>query len=337
MTSIKTVAKKAGVSTATVSRVVNGNYYVSPETKQKVEDTIKELNYYPNMLARSLKNDTTYTIGYVVSDISNDYFTSALKKIENVANERDYNVIVCSTDNKKERELSCLKMLMSKKVDGLIINTTGYNDDFIVEISKNTSVVLIERRITNENFCGDFIGYDNFASMSSLTKHLLSLGHRRIGVINGLMTLVNSKERFEGVVAAAKDYGLPDENIIRYDGDNTVHSGFEAAKHFLGLEHKPTVIIAMNNSMLIGALKYARLHGVAIPEDVSIAVYGNIDNPEILYTMPTCLYCDATVTGSKSVEALLQRIEHRENQTNKEVVLVPQLQISESIRAWVGD
>jgi len=334
MASIKTVADKAGVSTATVSRVINGNYYVAPETKQKVLDTIEELNYYPNLLARGLKNDTTYTIGYVVSDIANDYFTSALKRIENVANDKGYNIIVCSTDNKSDRELSYLKMLLSKKIDGVIINTTSYNDDFIADMSQNIPTVLIERKIRNEKFRGDFVGYDNFGSLYSLTKHLLSVGHRRIAVVNGLMRLDNSRERYEGVIAATREYGLPDDNVCRYDGDNTIYSGFEAVKYFLSLPCKPTALIAMNNSMLIGVMKYTRMHDVKIPDDISIAVYGNIANPEVLYVMPTCLYCDAAVLGMTSIELLLKRIESQQYTTNHETMLTPQLQISESIKPY---
>lgn len=139
---IKDVAKLAGVSIATVSRVINDNYYVSPEIKEKVLQAIEDLDYYPNYVARSLKSEKTNSIGFLVSDISNTYFTTMAKALEDVIHKKNYSLIVCSTEDKKEKELAYLKLLISKKVDGLILNTTGKNDELIAELSKQLPIVL---------------------------------------------------------------------------------------------------------------------------------------------------------------------------------------------------
>jgi LacI family transcriptional regulator len=334
LVSIKAVADKAQVSIATVSRVVNENYYVAPETKDKVLAAIKELNYYPNSLARSLKNDITHTIGFIVSDISNNYFTTMVKSIEDVANSQGYNIIVCSTDNKKDRELSYLKMLLSKKIDGIIINTTGENNDFIAEISKDLPVVLIDRKITYRGFKGDFITNDNVIGAYSLTSHLLSLGHRKIAVVNGIMNLSSGYERYEGFIKAMNEYDITVSNdyIYRYDGIFTIESGYKAAQNFMEMEEKPTAIIAMNNMTAIGILKYMHSNDIAIPDVVSMAAFGEIDNSEILYVKPTVTALNPIMIGLKSIDLLLSRIKDHNNIGYREVLFMPQLFVNNSTK-----
>jgi len=333
MVSIKDVAIKAGFSTATVSRVITGNYYVTSETKEKVLKVIKELNYYPNSVARSLKNDATNTIGFLVSDISNDYFTTVAKSIEDIVSEYGYNIIVCSTENKKEKEISYLKMLLSKRVDGIILNTTGYNNEFVSEISNNIPLVLIERRIENEKFKGDYVTNDNIAGAYSLTSHMLSLGHRKIAVINGNMLLNNAQERYDGFRKAMKEYSidLPEDYIYRYDGDFTMESGYKATSSLLNIKNRPTAIIAMNNMTGVGMLKYLHSKGTNVPENISLAVFGEMSNSDILFVKPTVIRLNPKAIGDKASELLLSRIKNG-GVNNREVLYMPQLVVSETTR-----
>lgn len=330
---IKDIAKKAGVSIATVSRVVNNNYYVSEEIKQKVLRSIEELNYYPNSIARSLKNDVTYIIGFVVSDIGNSYFTTIAKALEDAVSTQGYNIIVCSTDGSEERERKYLDLLMSRKVDGLVINTTGKNDKFLTEISKQLAVVLINRKVEYSSFIGDFIDSNNYEGGYSLASHLLSLGHEKIGIINGDLKVSTGRERFEGVKRAILEAGvkLPEKHEYRYDGNFTSMSGYKGAEYITNLSKPPTAMIAMNNEMAIGALKYLSTHQISIPDQVSIASYGNIDNMELLYVKPSYVTLNPWVIGNKAGQLLIERIQDREIH-NREIIYTPQLIVGDGVK-----
>src|SRR5665647_557951 len=331
---IKDVAKYAGVSIATVSRVINKNYYVSPSIQEKVSNAIKELGYYPNSVARSLKNDSTHTIGFVVSDISNNHYIKIAKALEEVIEHEKYNIIVCSTENKKDREKAYIELLMSRKVDGLIINTTGKNDDFISHISNNVKIILINRKIKNTNFKGDFIDSNNFEGGYSLVSHLSSLGHRKIAVINGDLELSTGSERFEGFKRAMQETGLDVQNDYkyRYDGDFSIESGYQGAAKIMNLCDKPTAVVVMNNSMAIGALRYFKSYQINVPQDISIVSYGNIDNIDLLYVQPSIVTLNTWVIGNKAGEMILDRIKDK-SISNREVIYTPQLVIGNGVQS----
>jgi len=323
---IKDVAKHAEVSIATVSRVINKNYYVSPETSEKVLQAIDKLNYYPNSVARSLKSNSTLTIGFLVSDISNGYFISVIRAVENIVSKENYNIIVCSTRDKMEEELVYLKLLMSKQVDGLIINTSGKNDDFITSLSKRMPIVLLNRKINQNDFIGDLIDSDNMQGAYELTAHLLSLGHRKIAVINGNLTVSTGSERFAGFKKAMLEAGIEVNNDYRYryDGDFTMDSGFQGATKLMEPSDRPTAILAMNNAMTMGAIKYFRAKEIDVPGDISIACYGNIDNIELMYIQPSIATLNPVTIGHKIGEFMLERIKN-DKLMNRSFIFHPQL------------
>jgi LacI family transcriptional regulator len=323
---IKDVAKHAEVSIATVSRVINKNYYVSPETSEKVLQAINKLNYYPNSVARSLKSNSTLTIGFLVSDISNGYFISVIRAVEDIVSKENYNIIVCSTSDKKEEELVYLKLLMSKQVDGMVINTSSKNDDFIASLSKQMPIVLLNRKISQSDFKGDLIDSDNIQGAYALTAHLLSLGHRKIGVINGNLGVSTGSERFIGFKKAMLEAGIGvGENYpYRYDGDFTMESGTAGAAKLMTAQDRPTAILAMNNAMTIGAIKYFRGNGIDVPGDASIACYGNIDNVELMYVQPSIVTLNPVTIGHKIGEFILERISD-DKLNNREFFYNPQL------------
>lgn len=335
---IKDVAEFAGVSIATVSRVVNKNYIVSDAVEKKVVKAIKELNYYPNSIARSLKVNSTNMIGFLVSDISNTYFTTMAKALEDVVNKESYNLIVCSTENKKERELAYLELLKSKQVDALVLNTTGLNEDYVISMSNSFPVVTVNRRIINSSFSfkGDFVDSDNIQGTYILTKHLLSLGHRKIFVINGASHLSTGYERYEGFKKAMNEIGLKinGDYIYSYEGDFTLESGFQGAASMMRLDDRPTALLVMNNMMAIGALKYLKLHGIDIPNELSIASYGNIENLELMSIQPSIISFDPTNIGTKIGELILERISDR-SLANREIIYQPLLIIGNGIRSII--
>jgi len=294
---------------------------------------VKRFNYYPNSIARSLKTTVTYTIALVVSDITNDFFTVLTREIQRVIFKKKYNLIVCSTEGKKGEEKKYLELLLSKKIDGLIINTMAENDEFICEISKEIPTILVTRKIKNPLFQGDFIGTDCINGAYILTKHLLESGHRKIGVINGSLNISTGKERFEGFIKAMKDYDIPINNdyIYRYDGDFTTLSGYKGMAKLMNSSLSPTAIVVMNNNMFIGAVKYCKKHKIKIPENVSICSFGNINNIDLMYIQPTIVEEDPRIIGTKIGKFILERIEKNNFLPNREIVYQPKLLIGNTV------
>ena len=204
---IKDVAKEAGVSTATVSRVINGSPSVRRATIQKVNEAIARTNYVPNASARSLKTNATKTVGLLVSDISNPHFILMSVSIESILNKSGYSVIICNTNDNPEMELTYLQRLVAMNIDGLIINTTGRIDDYICMLSQTTPVVLVDRSIQSPTFKGDFVGSNNFDGARSMVSHLLGYGHRRIGFIVSSQKVSTSEERNAGFATEMKNAG----------------------------------------------------------------------------------------------------------------------------------
>lgn len=331
---IRDVARDAGVSTATVSRVLNSNYYVSPELSDKVLASIKKLNYYPNSIARSLKNESTHTIGLIVSDIANDFFTSVARSIEDVIKEHNYNLIVCSTDNQQEKEYVYLQLLLEKKVDGIILNTTGMNNAFVSDISQQTPIALCGRRVENSTFRGDFVDSDNPTGSYEITRHLIGLGHTKIGVINGQHYVSSAKERHEGFCRAMQTIGVSIDESYPYlfNGDfNRTQSGLDGAAFLLEQAPPPTSIIAMNNELTIGALRYCKEKGVRIPQDLSVCCYGDITNVDLFYVQPSNVTMNAWSIGARLANMIVERIEHKNQIPNREILFTPQLIIGNSV------
>lgn len=333
MASIKDVAKRANVSTATVSRVLNGSGGVQEAKKEAVQEAIRELGYYPNAVARSLKSDTTHTVGILVSDISNMFFTVLAKAVEDSISSFGYNIIMCSTENSKAREKTYLDMLVSKKVDGILINTTGENDSYIAEISNQIPFVAIERSINNDTYQGDYVANDNQIAIKMLTELLIDSGHRKIGVINGPQHLSSAYERYEAFCTEMAKLGPISKNRYpyRFDGDFSVNSGYDGAKYLYQSEDRPTAMVVMNNMMMVGALKYFKKEGIEIPGDMSIVNYGDLPNPDILYVKPTFSSLSPELIGIKAAELLLDRIRNRGG-CRKEILMVSQMVKGETVK-----
>ena len=312
MASIKDVAERAGVSVATVSRAMNDSPLVSPDTRKRVMRAIHDLQYYPNAAARSLKSEVSLSVGFLVSDISNGFFINVAKAVEDGIGGRGYNIIMCSTDQNRERERSYLQTLMGKQVDGLILNTTGENDELIAQISHKIPVVLLERQVAHPEFAGDYIANDNATAIQMLTMHLLRRNHRRIGVINGPLHLSSARERFAAFVREMAKVGVvvDDQYPYRVDTDFSLLGGYTAAKQMLARPERPTALVVMNNMMAVGVYQYLRKAKIRVPEEISVVHYGDIANSDILYVQPTYTTFSAEQVGKKTVEMLFSRLEN---------------------------
>ena len=330
---IRDVAKFAGVSTATVSRVINGIGVVRPATKKKVEDAIVRLNYLPNETARNLKTESSKLIGLVVSSISNSHFSEIAKTVEKELEKFGYNLIVCSTEEDPAAESKYLQRLLQMQIDGLIINTTGKNDELVSQISRKVPVVLIDRLVTNPDFVGDFVGSNNYAGVEKLTRFLIEKGHKKIGIINSNLNVSTGKERFR---AFSETMGrihvtVDGDYIYRYDSiSSSVEDGYEGCRYLLNLEDPPSAIVILNNTLAIGAYKYLNDLEIPVPGRVSIVSYGNIDNSELFRIAPTYTTLNPRFFGDKAASFLFSRIECS-NTRNREVIFEPTLCIGGSV------
>ncbi len=330
---MKDIAKDANVSVATVSRVLNKNYNVSKKLTNKVLNSVKKYKFYPNSIARSLKTKATHTIGFIFFDITNDFFTILIHEIEKVIFKKNYNLVVCSTEGRKGEEIKYLEFLLRKNIDGLIINTMTENDDFICEISKKIPIILVNRKIYNPLFQGDFIGTDGINGSYILTKHLLENGHRKIGVINGLLNISTGKERFDGFKKAMNEYGVKinDNYIYKYDGDFTTLSGYNGMAKLLNSQILPTAVVTMNNNMCIGALKYCKKYKIKIPKDISLCSFGDINNIGLMYIQPTVVPENPWIIGKNIATLILERIEKKIFIPNRKIVYQPNLLIGNTV------
>lgn len=321
---IKDVAREAGASIATVSRAINNNYPVSDDLRSKINAAIEKLNYHPNALASSLRSNHTKTLAYLVTDLADPVFTSILKGVEDVVSPLDFSIISASTDSKSEKELSYLKLFLEKQVDGILLNTSGFNNEFIVEISAMLPTVLIHRQIEQPGFIGDFVGSDDFAGIFELTKLLLENNHKKIGLINGDIKITTGRDRYRGYIQALHNSNIinPDDSRWIYNGGYSIHHGLLGAKQILENSEWPSAIIATNNELAIGALTYFRKKGIRIPDDLSFVSYGDIPTRDVLYINPTIsLYSEYNI-GYKAAELLLDRINQQpQPMNNREIRL----------------
>ena len=330
---MKDIAQHAGVSVATVSRVINKDPSVKSQNVEKVMQAIKKYDFVPNSVARSLKCSRSKTIGFLVSDIANYHFVSMAKVIETAARKRGYDMLICSTDENKTQELGHLQRFLSNQVDGIILNTTNQNNEYIAQLSHQIPIVLIDRKISSPAFKGDFVGSDNYSSILQMTQYLLKIGHRRIGIINSELAVNTGEERMAGFVQAMELAGITIDKNYPYQHESPLFNfegGYDGAQKLMALSPPPTALIVTNNMMALGALSYLKSQNIKIPEKISFFSYGNISNSELFFLDLSYAVLNPYSMGKRAAEFILSRIEHPE-MSNREAIFESQLSIGNSI------
>lgn len=253
MAHLRDIAQRAGVSTATVSHVLNSSRPVHPTTRARVLEAVQELKYRPNMLARSLRRRETCTIGLLVSDIENPYFTAVAHAVETTAYDRGYNVILCNTDEKLVKEVMYVDVLFAKQVDGLILAPALGDHTFLqTYLDNGAQVVLVNRDLPGVS-APAVIGDDDDA-MYALASRLLNSGHRRLAAIVGLEAATTTQRCLAGLKRAVEEYGLTMDDVVRFPGEARREGGYRAAHALLELSDRPTAVIAFNSLMHDGLL-----------------------------------------------------------------------------------
>ncbi|HHW00332.1 MAG TPA: LacI family transcriptional regulator [Clostridiaceae bacterium] len=306
---VKDVAKAAGVSAATVSRVINNDPRISEKTAKKVNDCIQELGYKINNVARSLKTNKTRTIGFIAPEIANDFFMNVAKGVEDELRKHGYSVIVCSSNESSTEENNRIQLLSEKCVDGLIIiPASGEGKHFNQLKEVNIPVVLADRLVAN--FETDAVLVDNINGSYTAVEHLINSGCRRIGFIGGDMNVTTARERYEGYRRALSDYCIPiEESIIKF-GNYHVQSGYELMKELMEYPDPPQNVFISNYFMHVGATKFLMEHRDTIASNVSIASFDDMEISSILGFCSVRIRQPMIEIGSKAAQILLKRISH---------------------------
>jgi LacI family transcriptional regulator len=306
MPSIRDVANKAGVSTATVSHVLNHTRFVSEETQQRVMDAVTDLDYSPSALARGLASNKSLVIGVVFSDIANSHFTSIFKGIESDLTEAGYDLILANTSENPEHQEEVLTALLSRRVDGLILAPTGQPSKRLRSLrEKGLPIVLIDRG--DPRVALPIVGVDNRQAAYRASSHLLADGHRRIGILLGLEKLSTTRERLNGYVQALSEAGLEADPELIIQGDSSQEGGYQGTWKLLSGENRPTAIFSTNNMMTLGALHALGRRGMRCPEDVGFL--GFDDHPWAdIFTPPLSVVSQPTRDLGICAARLLRRI-----------------------------
>ncbi|ALS21518.1 catabolite control protein A [Paenibacillus naphthalenovorans] len=270
------VAREAGVSMATVSRVVNNNPNVKPQTRKKVFEAIERLGYRPNAVARGLASKKTTTVGVVIPDISNSIFSEVARGIEDIANMYHYNIILCNADKKKDKEIRVINTLLEKQVDGLLFMGGAITEEHI-EAFKTSSVPVVLCATADEQKTIPSVDIDHEKAAYDAVQLLIQKGHRQIAMISGtLQDPTNGYARYQGYKKALEEAGIPlREDYVRI-GNYRYESGLEVTKYFMELDERPTAIFAATDEMAIGAIHALQDNGLKVPDDVSVISVDNI-------------------------------------------------------------
>ena len=308
MPTIRDVAKRAGVAPITVSRVINDSSYVSQETRERVESVIEELGYVPNMLGPSLRFKQTMTLALVLTDITNPFWTTVARGVEDVAQANGYSTILCNTDESEAKQEQYLQMLLRRRIDGILLVPASSSDPKPVHrIQKQgIPVVLLDRQIPDVEV--DVVRADSENGAYQLTQHLLSLGHKRIALLTGPQTVSTAVDRFNGFRRALADAGLPDSAAQYYWGEFTQESGCHMTRQALSTVPPPTALFAANNFIAIGALQALREKGLHVPDDITLVAVD--DTPPTFPVDPflTAVTQPAHEMGRQAAQLLLDRL-----------------------------
>ncbi|MFG2305813.1 LacI family DNA-binding transcriptional regulator [Actinacidiphila glaucinigra] len=312
MASIKDVASRAGVSVATVSRVLNDHPAVRPDTRARVLEAVAELGYRPNAVARSLRTDQTRTLGLVISDVLNPFFTELARSVEDEARALGYSVIIGNADERPEQQDHHIRTLLDRRIDGLLVSPTDGGSPLILDaVRSGTPMVFVDRWIPGIGNDVPVVRTDGFDAVRDLVAHLHGLGHRRLAIIAGPAATTTGRERVRAFREALAAFGLPLPDEYIGQGDFQADSGRRAMARFLDLPVPPDVVFAADNLMALGAMDEIRARGLRVPDDIALAAFDDI--PWFLHTDPpiTAIAQPTGDLGRAAVRSLIDRVEGR--------------------------
>ena len=313
----------------TVSRVINNSGYISQETRQRVEQAIAELGYVPNALARGLRFKQTKTLALVLTDITNPFFTTLARGVEDTASEQGFSVMFCNTDESEEKEASYLNVLVQKQVDGVLLVPAQSAPESVTFLrERGVRFVVLDRRIPGTD--ADTVRGDSEQGAYALVRHLLELGHRRIAALSGPQAVSTASDRVAGYQRALAESGLtPEPALVRY-GSFTQESGCTMARAALALPQPPTALFTGNNFIAIGALRAVREAGLRVPDDLSLVTFDDLPAAAVIDPFLTVAAQPAYEMGRRATALLLERLAEGGPPAPQEIVLPAELIVRRS-------
>ncbi len=325
------VAEAAKVSIFTVSAVLNGTSVVSDELRKRVEAAIEITGYKPNSVARSLKTGRTQTIGVVIGDITNPFYTDVVAAVQQVLYRAGYSVMLCCNDRSVTLQQDHIAVLRDRRVDGLIISPTGDDGDLRTALEQTHLPVVLIDRILDGLEC-DAVIIDNRAAVISAMRYLISLGHRRIGFVSGMFESFTGRERLAGYHEALDENGIRREDELVQLGNFRVDEAYNATLRLMTAPHPPTAIFSSNNQMVIGAMKALSHLGLSCPDDVSVVGLDDFAWTDAFRPHLTTVAQPVRAIGEQAAQLLLERLDGRAKGKGRRVVLHGELKVRDSCR-----
>ena len=307
---IQEVARRAGVSTATVSRTINNPSMVDPKTAKRVWKAVEELRYYPNSQARSLVSGRSRLLGLIVSDITNPFFPELIKGFEDVAIRHGYEILISSTDYDSGRMSICVRRMLERKVEGVAIMTSEMDTRLVDQLAhRNVPMVFLDVGPAGEGITHVVVDYA--MGINEAVEHLLALGHRRIGFISGPLGLKSARIRRSAFLRSLSRYGIDEDKSLVDEGDHTVDGGFSAMNRRLESNAGPTAMLASNDLTAIGMMRAVRRAGLSVPRDISVVGFDDIRLAEFTEPPLTTVRLSRTDLAQHAFRALLHGLEEQ--------------------------
>ncbi len=315
MPSIYEIAKKAGVSSATVSRVVNNSSEVKKETRERVMKVLRQMKYHPHAGARSLRTKRTRAISLIIPDIENQFYPALARGAQDRARQLGYYMLLCNTDEEENEEILYMKMMREHHIDGFIITPAGSrvnneSNEYLLRLQKDGfPSVMIGHRLEEPQM--DMVTVHTEESSYEAVKHLIRLGHQRIGLLAGPLSKGMSKGRFRGYKRALIEHGIEIEENLVVETDLHLESGYERMKQLLSMVHRPSGVFAVNDTVAIGAMRAISEKKLKIPRDIAIVGFDDIPLASMVKPSLTTVAQPKYEMGRMAVELLINRIEKR--------------------------
>lgn len=329
------VARKAKVSIATVSRVINNSSSVSEKTRCRVKNVIEELNYTPNVIAAALTKKSTLSLGLLIPDIANPFFSELARGVEDASSDFGFNTIMCNTDYSASKEADYISLLRQKSIDGFIISSPHFDEKSAKELFKNDiPFVLLDRDMDNMGDVPiDIVLSDNVQGGYVATKHLIELGHRNIACLLGPPHVKVNADREKGYLKAMKEANLKKYSKAVEYGDLKVEFGFKKALEILKSPYKPTAFFAANDLTAIGVIRALKHYKLSVPNDVSIVGYDNTILAEMIDPPLTTVNQQMRKMGYHATQLLIKKIKG-ERSGGERIIFDVNLVVRESTIEW---
>lgn len=330
---INDIAKKAGVSRATVSRVINNSGYVNEDTRKKILEVIREFNYIPNAIARSLSTNKTNTIGVILPSLTNPFFGRVIKGITEIADQYDLNIILCDSDESTQKEIKSLKMLKEQRIQGLLLAPTSsqeyLNSEYLRLIeSLGIPIVWVDGRVEYTNFNGVYV--ENINGTREGVEAFIREGHRDIAIITGRMNSKPARERLSGYKKALAMHNIPlNEEFILY-GDYSHESAYNLTREMLKMKKRPTAVFTCGTMLTIGCIQALLEENIKIPDDIAIIGFDKIDLLNIVGLNISFVAGPSIELGREAMRMLVRTLEDNNSKITSSIILKTDLELNGS-------